>query len=108
MFGRTAPTGPDEVGAPSPGRRPATLRCTGVAGVAVLPVSGRDSGTAGVGAGGVPGVVGEAAGAVAVGPGSAGADGAAGAAGVAEGGVIASSVRRSGARWTGGCGAPPG
>lgn len=97
--GRTAPTGPDEVGAPSPGRRPAALRCTGVAGAVVLPVSGRDSGTAGVGALRVPGAVGEA-GAVTVvaGPGSVGADGLAGAAGAAEGGAIGSSVRRSDAR----------
>ncbi|MEU4984622.1 hypothetical protein [Streptomyces sp. NPDC021969] len=31
--GRTASAGPDEVGAPSPGRRAAALRCTGWAGV---------------------------------------------------------------------------
>ncbi|MDA5147539.1 hypothetical protein PEM37_39250 [Streptomyces sp. AD681] len=58
--GRTAPTGPDEVGAPSPGRRPAALRCTGAVGAADLPVCGGDSGTAGVGALRVPGVAGEA------------------------------------------------
>ncbi|MGW7657398.1 hypothetical protein ACWGJ7_36790 [Streptomyces tendae] len=58
--GRTAPTGPDEVGAPSPGRRPAALRCTGAAGAADLPVAGGDSGTAGAGVLRVPGVEGEA------------------------------------------------
>ncbi|MET9191631.1 hypothetical protein ABZX63_41190, partial [Streptomyces tendae] len=80
--GRTAPTGPDEVGAPSPGRRPAALRCTGAAGVADLPVSGGDSGTAPVDALWVPGVAGEV-GAVTVvaGLGPSGADGPAGAAG---------------------------
>ncbi|MFD6194436.1 hypothetical protein ACFWHD_34700, partial [Streptomyces sp. NPDC060275] len=57
--GRTASAGPDEVGAPSPGRRAAALRCTGWAGapggglVAGRPVPGGESGTAGLG----PGVV---------------------------------------------------
>ncbi|MGC0426970.1 hypothetical protein RKD32_003325 [Streptomyces sp. SAI-195] len=115
--GRTALTGPDEVGAPSPGRRAVALRCTGAAGAVALPVSGRDRGTAGVGPVRVPGAVGEA-GAVAVvaGVGSVGADGsvgvvgvvgAAGVAGAAEGGT-GPSVRCSGARWTGGRDASPG
>ncbi|MCW1094849.1 hypothetical protein OJ963_12870 [Streptomyces sp. RS2] len=77
--GRTAPTGPDEVGAPSPGRRPAALRCTGAAGVADLPVSGGDSGTAWVDALRVPGAAGEVT--VVAGLGPSGADGPAGAAG---------------------------
>ncbi|MYS70323.1 hypothetical protein GTY88_07735, partial [Streptomyces sp. SID5926] len=95
--------------APSPGRRPAALRCTGVAGAVVLPVSGRDSGTAGVGAVRVADVAGEGCAVTAVaGLGSVGADGSASAAGVAEGGAIGSAVRGSDARWTGGSGAPPG
>ncbi|MFH8534988.1 hypothetical protein ACH4GE_42250 [Streptomyces tendae] len=66
--GRTAPTGPDEVGAPSPGRRPAALRCTGAVGAADLPVSGGDSGTAGAGAPRVPGVAGEVTVVAGIGP----------------------------------------
>ncbi|WP_432131718.1 hypothetical protein [Streptomyces tendae] len=82
--GRTAPTGPDEVGAPSPGRRPAALRCTGAVGAADLPVAGEDSGTAGVGALRAPGVAGEA--------------------GVVGAVTVVAGIGPSGTRrWTGGC-----